>query len=269
MSDFATIISAPFFIRALVGGLAAAWLTATLGVHVVMRRNSLFGEAISHAALAGVALGLWLQIDPLATTLLVAIAAGILLPYLEKGSRLPLDNWLGSLLPTAMGLGVILLALRPGYQPDLVSYLFGSILTISQLKLYWLLGLTVVTLGLTYRYRQSLLLVSFDETLAKVSGAPVRRLQLLFNILLAIAVTAGIQVVGAVLVNTLLIVPAAIVRLWAGNTRQMFQWTPLVASLLVVGGLLISAAANIPSGPTVAVLGGIVLLLSNWLRPNT
>lgn len=268
MNDWLNIISAPFFVRALLGGLATAWLTASLGAHVVMRRNSLYGEAISHAALAGVALGLLLKIDPIISTLFVAISLAVALPKLKQSSRLPLDNWLGALLPTAMGAGVILLALQPGYQPDLVSYLFGNILTISQTRLYWLIGLTAVTLALSRRYQSGLLLVSFDETIATVSGAPVRRLELLFNVLLAIAVTASIQVVGAVLINTLLIVPAAIVRVWARSTRQLLTWTPIASSLIIVVGLLISAAADIPSGPTVAVLGGLALVLTSWLHPQ-
>lgn len=268
MNHWLTIITAPFFVRALLGGLAVAWLTANLGAHVVMRRNSLYGEAIGHAALAGVALGLWLKIDPILTTLLVALLVALGLPRLQRSSHLPLDNWLGALLPTALGVGVILLALHPGYQPDLMSYLFGNILAISQVRLYWLLGLTVATLWLARRYQSGLLLVSFDETLATVSGAPVRRLQLLFNALLAVAVTAGIQVVGAILINTLLIVPAAIVRVWARSTRQLIVWTPILSSLIVVVGLLLSAALDIPSGPAVAVLGGVTLLLTSWLHPT-
>lgn len=266
MNSFVDILLAPFFARALLGGLAAAILTSFLGIHVVMRRNSLFGDAIAHAALVGVAIGIWWQIDPFITTLAVAVLVGAILPVLEERGRLPLDNWLGALLPTAMGFGVIILALRPGYQPDLIAYLFGNILAISLTRLWWLLGCTALTLAVLWKYRQSLLLVSFDQTLAQVAGIKVRRLQIIFNVLLAITVTLGVQVVGAVLVNALLVVPASFTRLWANSVKALFIWTPIVSALLVVLGLLLSAAFNLPSGPAIAVLGGTALLIASWVR---
>ena len=265
MNNILEIISLPFFQRAAVGGLLIALLTSFMGVQVVLRRASFYPDAIAHASLTGVALGLILAINPLITTVVFAVIVAFALPLMQKSSKIPLDNLLGSLLPSAMALGVLLLALLPGYQPELISFLFGNILTISIVELYWLIGLVTVVLIFLYVYRRQIMLISINEDLAKTSGVKVNKLELIFNVLLAMTVVAALQLVGIILVNALLVMPATIARVYARSLKSMYIITPIVSLFVVLAGLLISANYNIPSGPTIAVLAGLILLVSIFI----
>ncbi len=262
MNELLEIINLPFFQRAAIGGLLVAVLTSFMGIQVVLRRASFFGDAIAHASLAGVALGLLFSVNPLVTTVIFAVVVAYFLPILQKSSHLPLDNILGSLLPSALALGVLLLAFMPGYQPELISFLFGSILTIGTVELYWLVGLVIVVLCFLFLYRKQILLISIDKDLAKTTGVKVDRIDTIFHILLAMTVVAALQLVGIILVNALIVMPATIARVYARSLRNMYIITPIVSLFSVIAGLLISANYNLPTGPTIAVLAGLILLLS-------
>jgi len=239
-----------------------ALVTSFMGIHVVLRRSSFYPDAIAHASLTGVALGLLLAVNPLITTVIFAVFIALALPLFQKSSKLPLDNLLGSLLPSAMALGVLLLALMPGYQPELISFLFGNILTIGLTELYWLVALTLVVLYFLFVFRKQLILISINKDLAKTSGVKVERLEIVFSVLLAMTVVAALQIVGIILVNALLVMPATIARTKARSLKTMYVATPIISLLTVFFGLLISANYNLPSGPAIAVLAGVALLLS-------
>lgn len=266
MNNWGLILTAPFFLRAIWGGVLVALLSSFLGTHVVMRRASFFGDAIAHSALTGVALALLLDLNPLAVTAVFTVLIALILPFVERQSRLPIDNLLGSLLPVAMAVGVILLAVRPGYQPDLLSYLFGNILTIGVANLWVLTVLTLVALVLLWLYRRQITLVSINRELAQTTGVKVIKMELLYNVLLALTVVASLQLVGVILVNALLIVPATTARLLARSFKSLTIITPILAVGSVLLGLLSSVILNLPSGPAIALVAGLFLLLGMVLN---
>ena len=138
------VLAYAFMQRALVAGLLVSVMTSLLGVLVVLRRSAFFGDAIAHASLAGVALGVLTGWHPLLTAAGVSVGISMLLHAVERRTRLALDTVLGFVLPFFMAIGVLLLSLKPGYQPELMSFLFGSILTVSSDNLLLIAAITVV-----------------------------------------------------------------------------------------------------------------------------
>ena len=165
-----------------------------------------------------------------------------------------------------MGLGVILLSILPGYQPELISFLFGSVLAIGWVDVFVILSLTIIVIILMLYFRNSLIFASFDSEYAKVSGVNVDRIDTIYQVLLAVSIVAGIKLVGIILVNALLVIPASTVRLFAGSLKQMFIFTPILAVIITLFGLFSSYILNIPSGPTIAVSSGIVFLLGVTIK---
>lgn len=255
--------------RAIIGGIFVASLTSFMGVLVVLRKSSFFGDAIAHASLTGVALGLLVGTNPVLAAAFYAVLVAFFLPYLKKHSGLPLDSLLGFVLPFSMGLGVILLSILPGYQPELISFLFGSVLAIGWVDVGVILVLTLFVIFLMLKYRNSLVFASFDNEYAKVSGIDVAKIDTIYQILLAISIVAGIKLVGIILVNALLVIPASTVRLYAKSLKQMFLITPVLAVLITLVGLISSYFLDIPSGPTIAVTSGLVFLVSIIIKKSS
>jgi zinc transport system permease protein len=252
----------PFMQRALVAGLLVGVVSSVLGVFVVLRRSAFFGDAVAHASLAGVAAGIVTGTSPLALAAVVAVSIGLSLHRLERSARLSLDTILGFILPFFMAIGVLLLSLSPGFQPELLSYLFGSILTVSWEGLAAITGVGAVVAVVMVRNGRALVFAAFDPESAHATGINVPRLLTVFHVLLALAVIASISVVGIVLANALLVIPAATAKLLAGSLKRMFILAPLVGLASVLVGLVASYRLDLPSGPAIVAVAGVAFLIA-------
>lgn len=261
MHELSQLIHLPFIQRAFLGGIIISVLASWMGVLVVLRKSSFFGDAIAHSSLLGVSLGLLLGLNPILVATLYAILVSLLLPLLKKHSQLPLDSLLGFILPFSMGLGIIVLSIIPGYQPELMSFLFGSILSISWSDIYVTASLVVATLLIMFKVNKRLILSSFDHEYAKISGVNVYILDTIYHVLLAVTVVSGIRLVGIILVNALLVIPSSTSRLVAKSLLSMFILTPIFALLATITGLFASFYLNIPAGPAIAVISGLIFIL--------
>ncbi|HSF03826.1 MAG TPA: metal ABC transporter permease, partial [Solirubrobacterales bacterium] len=255
----------PFMQRALAAGLLIGLVASLLGVFVILRRSAFFGDAVAHASLAGVAAGVVIGWPPLLVAAVVAVGIGLSLHRLERVGRLSLDTILGFILPFFMALGVLVLSLSPGFQPELLSYLFGSILTVGWPGLATTAVVAlVVALGLAHLGRR-LVFATFDPEGAHAAGINVGRLLTAYHVLLALAVIVSISLVGIILVNALLVIPAATAKLLARSLRQMFLLAPILGGGGVLVGLGVSYWLNVPSGPAIVVVVGFVFLVA-WSR---
>jgi zinc transport system permease protein len=264
-----------FMQRALVAGLLVGLVASLLGVFVILRRSAFFGDAVAHASLAGVAVGVVLGVPPLLPAAAVAVGIGLALHRLERVGRLSLDTILGFILPFFMAVGVLVLSLSPGFQPELLSYLFGSILTVSWEGLAAIAVVSALVMLVLARYGRALVFAAFDPDGAHAAGLRVAALLTLFHMLLALVVVACISVVGIVLVNALLVIPAATAKLVARSLGHMFVLAPLFGIGSVLAGLLVSYWLDAPSGPAIVVTAGIVFLVAwgreawrAWSRPT-
>ncbi|QQS39477.1 metal ABC transporter permease [Candidatus Woesebacteria bacterium] len=262
IEQFTEFFTYPFVYRALLGGVLVAALTSWMGVLVILRQSSFFGDAIAHSSLMGVAVGLLLGINPIIAAAIYAVIVAFGLPYLKKHSDLPIDSLLGFILPFSMGVGVILLALLPGYQPELVSFLFGSILAISWNDVFIVLVIVLVSFITMLILKQKMVFASFDSEYAKITGIQVTKIDVIYNVLLAVTIVAGIRLVGIVLVNALLVIPASTVRLYAKSLNQMFVFTPIVSVLSTFLGIYLSFVFDVPTGPAIATVSGLIFLVA-------
>jgi zinc transport system permease protein len=255
----------PFMQRALMAGILVGLVTSLLGVFVILRRSAFFGDAVAHASLAGIAIGVVGGMPPLLPAAAVAVGIGLALHRLERVGRLSLDTILGFILPFFMAIGVLVLSLSPGFQPELLSYLFGSILTVSWQGLGAIALMAAVVVAVLARLGRRLIFAAFDSDGAHAAGIDVSRLLTLHHVLLALTIIASISVVGIVLVNALLIIPAATAKLLARSLGQMFILAPLLGMGSVLGGLAVSSWVDAPSGPAIVLLAGM-LFLAAWGR---
>ncbi|MCX8071022.1 MAG: metal ABC transporter permease [Candidatus Binatia bacterium] len=243
-----------FLQRALVASLLAACLCGVLGFFVVLRRLSFIGVGISHAALGGVALGVLCGVEPLLAAAGFAAATAWSIGQVGRLGRLHEDTAIGVLFSAAMALGVVLLSLSTQFQSDLFGYLFGNILAVSTADL-WLLGTmaTVVLVVVAVLFKE-LLFAAFDEEVAEASGLPVSMLHHLLLAALALTVVVAMRVVGLILVEALLVIPAAAAYQLARGYVSMLSWAVAIAALGSIGGLLCSYQWNIPAGATIVLL---------------
>jgi len=260
------LLQLPFVYRAIIAGLILAVASGVMGVFTTLRRSAFFGDALAHAALAGVALAFLVAAPPLPVAFVYSLLLVLLIQFLQRSTQFDLDTVLGIMLPTSMGLGVLIFALLPGYQPQLMSYLFGSMLTIGWSEIIFLGGVTVALLiAFSFLYRH-VVLMTLDEQYSRLLGIPTRFIDAGYHIFLALLVLLGVQLVGVILINALLVVPASIARLLARSMRQLFMLSIITAVIIVVIGLLLALFFDLPPGAVIAVVAGIAFLLTTLLR---
>jgi zinc transport system permease protein len=251
-----------FVVRALLGGLGVAALTGPLGCFVVWRRMAYFGNALSHSALLGIAAGVLLSVDLTAATIAVCLAFAGTLVLLQRQRQLATDTLLGILAHTALALGLIALATLETVRVDLSGYLFGDVLAIDRPDLLWiLLGGALVLLVLVLLW-SPLLNTTVHEELARAEGVPTGRVQVVFMMLMALAVAIGMKIVGILLIVSLLIVPAAAARQLARSPEQMALLAALAGMLAVALGLGASLTWDTPAGPSIVVAAAFLFFLS-------
>lgn len=261
-----TPIMDEFLLRALVGGLLVAIIAAPLGCLVVWQRMAWFGAALSHAALLGVALGFIAGIHPKLAILVICLLVTLLLLLLQRFRDLGNDTLLGILAHGSLAFGLIAITAVPGLRVDLMAYLFGDILTITWQDIQWIgIGSVVVVVALV-RLWNPLISVVVQPDLAWVDGHDRNRLQLLFLVLLSIAVAVSMQVIGLLLVVSLLVIPAATARGFSRSPEQMMWMAMLAASVAVICGLAISLFLDTPTGPSIVAASTLLFALASMIR---
>lgn len=240
-----------FLLRALVAGVGVALVTAPLGVFVVWRRMAYFGDTLAHSALLGVALGFILSVNPNLMVTLIAILTALLLILLQNRKQLAADTLLGILAHSALSFGLVAITFRESVRVDLMGYLFGDILTVSNTDLIWVgVGGLGVIAGLCLIWRP-LLAITVHEELAQVEGVAVGRTRLSFMLLIALVIALSMKIVGVLLITAMMIIPAATARRFSRTPEQMALIAALIGSIAVVGGLAGSWQWDTPAGPSI------------------
>ncbi|MBD3328228.1 iron chelate uptake ABC transporter family permease subunit [Candidatus Peregrinibacteria bacterium] len=260
------ILQLPFMERALIAGIILAALMAILGVFVVLRKMAFFSDGIAHASLAGVALGIVFSWNPLIVALISSAVFAAIIFLLQDKFNINSDTAIGILFTSGMALGVLLISLQPGYQPELMSFLFGNILAITKSEIPIILVVSlVIVCFILHRFKQ-LILVSIDEETAMVSGIRVKSLQLALYILLALAVVLGIKILGVILVSALLIIPIASAKIFAKSIKALIILSIIIAEVVMISGIFLSYYIDLPTGPIVILLGTAGFVLSGLIK---
>jgi zinc transport system permease protein len=237
-----------------------------MGVFVVLRRSSLVGEGLAHLSFGGIALGLVLSIYPLYMALLFSMV-GILALYLMQRKKLVYyEVGIGIVFSFGLALGAILSSASGGFNVDVMSYLFGSIVTIGPEDVAFIALLTAAVLLFIIVFYRELFHLTFDSEGARLSGVPVVTFEIVFNLIIALTVVVSIKIVGSLLVTSLLIIPAAS----AMQISSSFRWTTVAAAVLgmtaVVIGLLLSGLYDLATGGLIVMVTISIFLLCLALR---
>jgi zinc transport system permease protein len=256
-----------FFLRALLGGIGVAVAAGPVGCFIVWRRMVYFGAALAHSALLGVALGFLLGIDLTVGIFALCVFLAVLFVLLERQHWLPTDTLLGVLAHAALAGGLVVVAFLTTLRVDLMGYLFGDILAVTNADLAVIVALALTTLaGMALMWR-SLLSITVNEELAAVEGVPVAGVRFGFVLMVAGVVAIGMKIVGMLLILSLIIIPAAAARRLAATPERMALLAVGFGVLSVVAGLYASLYWDLPSGPLIVVTAALFFGLTQvWPR---
>ncbi len=262
ITNMLDIFQYSFIVRGLEAGLIIGILAPLIGIFLVLRRYSLIADTLSHVSLAGVALGLLAGINPLLSAVGVSVLSAVLIERLRLGKRVSGESALAIFLSGSLALALILISLAHGFNVNLFSFLFGSIVTVKQFDVYLIgiLGLVVLTLVLAFH--KELLYSSFDEEAAQVSGIPTKLINILLIILTALTVSLAIPIVGVLLIGALIVIPVST----ALQFHQSFLRTILLAEvfsvLAVISGIITSFYFDVSTGGIIVMISIGLFLLS-------
>ncbi|MFH1878256.1 MAG: metal ABC transporter permease [Candidatus Omnitrophota bacterium] len=256
-----------FMRNALAAAVLASIVCGVIGVFVVVKRITFISGAVAHAAFGGIGLGYFLGINPLAALLPFSIISAVGMGIVSRKTKIPEDTSIGIFWAAGMALGVIFIGFTPGYTPDLFSYLFGNILTVTASDVTLMFFLDIVIIVFVICFYKEFLAISFDEEYARTTGVKVDFFYLLLLCLVALTVVVLIRIVGIILVIALLTIPAAIARQFnPSSLKRMMLISVILGIVFTSGGLWLSYALDIASGATIILLSCAGFLVSYFLR---
>ncbi len=253
--------------RALIGGILIGIICASLSFFVVTRRLAFVGMGISHAAFGGVSIGIAAGINPIATAGIFCCLIALFIGWLTRKGKIHEDTAIGILFSAAMAGGVLLVRLAKAYNLDLMSYLFGSILTLTWTDVIVLAVMGFFVLAFIILFFKELLFFVFDEETALASGVPVRFVHYGLLLALALTIVISIKLVGIILVSALLVVPAAIGMQASRNYRFVILASLVASTVSIIAGLYLSSRFDLASGASVVIVLFAIFLLSVAFSP--
>lgn len=246
-----------FMRRAMLVGLFIGLVGPLIGTFLVHRRMALIGDSLAHTAFAGVAIGLFLAAvtdwtgSPLLTAVIVTVIAALLIQYLAERAGEYGDVAMAIIMTGAFALGTVLIGISGGINVSIASYLFGSIVTVTEQSVYLLGGLTALVLGVFALTHKQLLFVTFDEEAARVARLEVTRYNQLLVILTALVVVASLRILGVILVAGMLVIPVAAGAKVASSFGRSIVLSVVSGEFAVLAGLWLSYHYDLATGGTI------------------
>ena len=240
--------------RALISGVAIAILCSVIGLFLVLRRYSLFGDAIAHSSFGGIALGLMAGVYPLWTAYGVSLVSALIITRIKEKYNISGDASVAILLSSGIAVGLVIISISGGFTIDIFSFLFGSILLVSVNDTILILSLTgIILIVILLLYRQ-LLYSTFNEEQAKVSGIPVEKINYLIVFMAGLTVVTSIQLVGVLLISALFVIPNVTAIMYGKGFKQTAILSISFSIFSVVTGILISYIFDITPAGTIVLL---------------
>ena len=260
--------SHPFMQRAVVAGVLTGGLCAVIGVYVVLKGLSFIGAGIAHASFGGVAIGMWLGINPVWSAVVFCLLVAWGIGWVSRAGRIKEDVAVGVFFASTMALGILLIGLMKGYQVDLFSYLFGSIIAVTAQDVWTTVVISALVLGCVIVFFKDLMFVIFDSEMAEVTGVPAGKLYFLLITMMALTVVMSIKVVGIVLVSALIVAPAAAAFQLTESFRKMMILSVVFGTGSSLLGLIISDVLRIAPGATIVLLVTLVFFVCTAVSPR-
>ncbi|MEW2579630.1 metal ABC transporter permease [Streptomyces syringium] len=262
------ILNPAFMQRALLAALLVGITAPAIGIYLVQRRQALMGDGIGHVALTGVGLGFLLNTSPVWVATAVCVVGAVVMELIRSSGKTRGDIALAMLFYGGMAGGVMLMHLSGGSNANLISYLFGSITTVAEEDILAICVLAAFVILTTVGLRKQLFAICQDEEFARVTGLPVRLLNLLVAVTAALTVTVAMRVVGLLLVSALMVIPVAASQAVARSFATTFALAVTIGVLVTVSGTATSYYVDVPSGATIVLLAiGVFLALTALAAP--
>lgn len=257
-----------FMQRSLLAAAMVGGLCSVIGVFVVLRGLAFVGAGTSHAAFAGVALGYLVGWPPLFLAIVFGLATVWTTGWVEEKGRMKLDVSIGILYTATMALAILFIGLMKNYNAEVYGYLFGSVLSVTEDELLVIGGLSVLVLGLLLLFSKELYFIAFDQEMAEASGVPARRIFFLLLTLVALTVVVSLKTVGAILVFAMILIPASTAYQLTHSLKTLTLYSMAIGVATAVGGVIISAAWDLPSGPAIVLLATVLFFFAVFLSPK-
>ncbi|MBM4124474.1 MAG: metal ABC transporter permease [Nitrospira sp.] len=268
MSQFLEMLTYDFMQRSLLAAATVGAVCSVIGVFVVLRGLAFVGAGTAHAAFAGVALAYLVGLPPLLLAVVFGLATVWVTGVMEEQGRMKLDVSIGILYTATMALAILFIGLMKGYNAEVYGYLFGSVLSVTPDELRAILALSVIVLGLLLAFSKELYFIAFDQEMAEASGVPARKIFYLLLTLVALTVVVSLKTVGAILVFALILIPASTAYQLTHSLSHMTAYAVVIGVACAVGGVLLSYAWDLPSGPAIVLLATTIFFLSVLLSPK-
>ncbi len=255
-----------FMQNALIAGLLASVICGVMGTMVVVNRIVFLSGGIAHAAFGGIGLAFFFGWPYLVGTIGFSVIAALVMALVTLKAKHRADTIIGVIWAIGMAIGILLLDLTPGYNVDLMSYLFGSILTVPDSDIWMMVAVAAVIFGVVTYFYNDYLALSYDEEFAQIRGVRVNTLYVLMIVMLALGVVMIIQVVGLILVIALMTIPPYIAEKYSKSLVSMMVLSSVLSALFTVIGLWLSYVFNLTSGASIILVAGVGFLISLGLE---
>lgn len=246
-----------FMVKAVVVGMLIALCCALLGVFLVLKKYSLIGDGLAHVSFASVAIALLLSASPIIVSIPIVTAASILILKLNEKAEIHGDAAIGLVSATSVAVGVLIASLASGFNVDLFSYLFGSILIISDIDVFITIILAVLVISIIFIFYNSFFAITFDEEFSSVIGLKTKTMNYIISILTSMTIVIGIRIVGTMLISSLIIFPT----ITALQISKGFKSTMIISSAIalfsVITGIFVSFVFDFPSGATIVLINAV------------
>ncbi len=262
--EFLSVLSYPFMIRAIIVGVLVSFCASLLGVILVLKRYSLIGHGLSDVGFAALALALAIGASPIYVATPIVIAASFIIMYVSQNKRINGDVAIGIFSTGALSFGIIITAISKGFNMDIYSYMFGSVLAMSSFDVVVSVILSIVVIATFVIFYNRLFIVTADEEFARAIGINVTFYQFLISFLTALTVVIGMRMIGTLLISSLIIFPAIIARRFVRSFKYLVALSALISVFCFIGGILISFFFNLPTGAGIVLVNIILLALSSF-----
>ncbi|OFX86580.1 MAG: hypothetical protein A2W99_15710 [Bacteroidetes bacterium GWF2_33_16] len=240
-----------FVVNALLAAIFASISCGIIGTYIVTRRMVFLSGGITHASFGGIGIGYFLGFNPILSAAVFSIFSALGIEFLSKQTEIREDSAIGILWSFGMAIGIIFITITPGYVPNLMTYLFGSILTVSRLDIWLMFALNLLIIFLFVAFYRLILFVSYDQEYARTHKISVNLINYLLISLVALTIVLNIKVVGIIMVISLLTIPQSISNIFTKNFRNIIISSVVISFVGVFTGLVFSYKLNIPSGASI------------------
>lgn len=266
MSTILEMLSYPFLVRALVGGILVSLCASLLGVSLVLKRYSMIGDGLSHVSFGALSVALAIGWSPLKVSIPVVTLAAFFLLRITENGKIKSDAAIAMISAVALALGIVVTSLTTGMTTDVSSYMFGSILAMSRTDVALSAVLSVVVLGLFVFCYHKIFAVTFDENFARATGVRVDWYNVLIAVLTAVTIVLGMRMMGAMLISSLIIFPALTSMRVFKSFRGVVLSSGIVSVVCFAIGMVVSYRLSTPAGASVVLVNLAAFLVFTFCQ---